>query len=93
MTVNLDSAVTTHLIFAQQALNQEISHLQISIFSYGIMVVLEILLALAMESWYFLIPAALFGVMMITDTIQLIKCLKSREQLSRTISQLTNKET
>lgn len=85
--------LTSYTLFAQQALNQEISHLQISIFNYGIMVILEILLALAMESWLFLIPAALFGAVMIIDTIQLIKCLKSREQLSRTISQLTNKET
>ena len=84
--------IIKHLMNARHELNLEISHLQIHTFNYGVIVVLEILLAIVGGSWFYLIPGALFLAMMIINAVELFKSSNSRHSLDKAISMLIGME-
>ena len=84
--------IIEHLMDARHELNIEISHLQIHTFNYGVIVVLEILLAIVSGSWLYLIPGALFLAMMIINAVELFKNSNSRHSLDKAISMLIGVE-
>ena len=90
MTIHTE--IIEHLMNARHWLNIEISHLQIHTFNYGVIVVLEILLASVGGSWLYLIPGALFLVMGIINAVSLIKSLNARQSLIKTIALLMGGE-
>ena len=90
MTVNPD--IIEHILNARHELNIEISHYKIHTFNYGVIVVLEILLAIVGGSWLYLIPGALFLAMMIINAVELFKNSNSRQSLDKAISQLISME-
>lgn len=84
--------IIEHLMNAKHELNLEISHLQLHTFNYGVIVVLEILLAIVGGSWFYLIPGALFLAMMIINAVALFKSSNSRQSLDNAISMLIGME-
>lgn len=84
--------IIEHLMNAKHELNLEILHLQIHTINYGVMVVLEILLAIVGGSWLYLIPGALFLAMMIINAVELFNSLYSRQSLDNAISMLMGME-
>lgn len=90
--MTIEQEIIEHLMNARHELNLEISHLQIHTFNYGVMVVLEILLANVSGSWIYLIPGALFLVMMIVNAVELFKNSNSRQSLDKAISMLMGME-
>lgn len=84
--------IIEHLMNARHGLDIEIPHLKIHTFNYGVIVILEILLAIVSGSWLYLIPGALFLVMMIINAVELFKSLNSRHSLDETISMLIGME-
>ena len=92
VSVMIDPEIIEPLMNARHELNLEISHLQIHTFNYGVMVVLEILLANVSGSWFYLIPGALFLTMMIINAVALFKNSNSRHSLDETISMLIGME-
>ena len=90
--MTIHPVIIEHLMNAKHELNIEISHLQIHTFNYGVIVVLEILLAIVSGSWLYLIPGALFLAMMIINAVELFKNSNSRHSLDETISMLMGME-
>ena len=90
MTIHTE--IIEHLMNARHWLNIEISHLQIHTFNYGVIVVLEILLAIVGGSWLYLIPCALFLAMMIINAVELFKNSNSRHSLDKAMSMLIGME-
>lgn len=90
--MTIHPVIIEHLMNAKHELNIEISHLQIHTFNYGVIVVLEILLAIVSGSWLYLIPGALFLAMMIINAVELFKCSNSRQSLDKSISMLMGME-
>lgn len=86
MTVNPD--IIEHILNARHELDIEIIHYKIHTFNYGVIVVLETLLAIVGGSWLYLIPGALFLVMMIINAVELFKNSNSRHSLDKAISML-----
>lgn len=84
--------IIEHLMNARHELNLEISHLQIHTFNYGVIVVLEILLAIVGGSWLYLIPGALFLAMMIINAVELFTSSTTRQSLDNAISMLIGME-
>lgn len=80
------------LMNAKHELNLEFLHLQIHTINYGVMVALEILLAIVGGSWLYLVPGALFLTMMIINAVALFKNSNSRHSLDKTISMLMGME-
>ena len=92
VSVTIHPVIIEHLMNARHELNIEISHLQIHTFNYGVIVALEILLAIAGGSWFDLIPGALFLAMMIINAVVLFKSSNSRQSLDNAISMLIGME-
>ena len=84
--------IIEHLMNARHELNIEIFHYKIHTFNYGVIVVLEILLAIVGGSWLYLIPGALFLIMGIINAVSLIKSQNDRQSLIKTIALLMGDE-
>ena len=90
MTVNPDTI--EYILNARHELHIEISHYKIHTFNYGVIVVLEILLALISGSWLYLIPCALFLILWILFIVRLFQSANSRQSLDKAIFQLISME-
>lgn len=90
--MTIEQEIIEHLMNAKHELNLEILHLQIHTINYGVIVVLEILLAIVSGSWLYLIPGALFLAMGIISAVELFKSLNSRHSHDEAISMLIGME-
>ena len=90
--MTIEQEIIEPLMNAKHELNLEILHLQIHTINYGVIVVLEILLAIVSGSWLYLIPGALFLAMGIISAVELFKSLNSRHSLDEAISMLIGME-
>ena len=88
----IDREIIEHLMNARHELDIEIIHYKIHTFNYGVIVVLEILLAIVSGSWLYLIPGALFLAMGIISAVELFKSLNSHQSLDKAISMLIGVE-
>ena len=77
-----------HASMQEKILEIEISYQKLITVQYGALAVLEILLAIADQSWLYLIPAALFFAVGAITTHSLIKDIKSLKQIRKLILEL-----
>ena len=81
-----------HASMQENILENEISYQKLITVQYGALAVLEILLAIADQSWLYLIPAALFFAVGAITTHSLIKDIKSLKQIRKLISELIDND-
>lgn len=81
-----------HASMQENILEIEISYQKLITVQYGGLAVLEILLAIACQSWLYLIPGALFIAAGAITTHSLIKDIKSLKQIRKLISELIDND-